>query len=110
MMDTIDLVKVRGDLINHDYKPGVKGYMYEVFWGEKLLGRWTEPIYSACRALLKLDPGLSGSSPVVRFFRPGVEYPDMIVRNLEAASKLTVLENASTGPRVVKYIPYHGCE
>lgn len=104
----IDLMIVRADLIDHDYQPKGTGYVYEVFWNDKSLGRWTEPIYNSCRALLKHDSGVDVSSQGARWWRPGGRVPDMTIGSVAKGAKLAVEENSTTGPRIVKFKPYNG--
>ena len=82
---------------------GQSGPCYRVVYaGQILVERAKEPLTEACRALLALGH-------VGRLEMWGGEaYPRMIVRGIEQAAKLTVVENVNAGPRFARYRPYPG--
>jgi hypothetical protein len=66
--------------------------------GRVLVAKSSDPEFEACRAMQAL--GLSGP---VEFYRPGIPYPGLIVRDLDKAAKLRVVEGESVTPAIKKW-------
>ena len=82
---------------------GKSGPYYEVaFAGEILIESTKEPLLDACRALVAL--GYTGRLEMWG----GKSFPRMIVRDIEQAARLTVVENVNAGPRFAQYRPHPG--
>jgi hypothetical protein len=76
------------------HKCGQSSAAYEVTYrGQTLIESSREPLFDSCRVLVNM--GLKG-----RLEMWGREpYPRMIVRDIELAARLTVVENLNEGPR-----------
>jgi hypothetical protein len=84
-------------------KYGHSGTTYRVMYRDKILIEKTkEPLFSACRALVAI--GLRGRLEEWA----GESYPRVIVRDIEQAAKLAVVENVNDGPRFARYRPHPG--
>jgi hypothetical protein len=91
----------RIDISFHKY--GQSGSCYRVMHtGQTLIDSTREPLFDACRMLVAMDLKgrleIWGSEP----------YPRMIVRDIEQAARLTVVENVNGGPRFGRYRPHPG--
>jgi hypothetical protein len=71
--------------------------------GQPVVTRSTVPLYDSCRVLAAF--GFTGK---VEFVRP--DGTVSMLMDIEAGAKLTVVEDAKRGPRVVKYTPADGDE
>ena len=75
-----------------------KQFYTAAFNGKVIVSKSSDPEFDACRAMHAL--GLSGS---VEFYRPGVPYPGLIVRDLDKAAKLRAVESESMAPAFKKW-------
>jgi len=89
---------IRRDMIDHNYRPGSRGYKYDVLLGDKIICTSIDPQYAACRALVKL--GYKGG---VEFYRSGKPEPDTFIRDLEKGAKLCTIENSTNVPYLGRY-------
>jgi hypothetical protein len=95
--DTVHRIDIT--LRNH----GQSGPHYRVVYaGQTLVECTKEPLFDACRALVTL--GHAGRLEMWG----GESYPRMILRDIEQAAKLTVVENVNAGPRFAQYRPHPG--
>ena len=95
--DTVHRIDIT--LRNH----GQSGPHYRVVYAGQILVESTkEPLFDACRALVAL--GHAGRLEMWG----GESCPRMIVRDIEQAAKLTVVENVNAGPRFAQYRPHPG--
>jgi hypothetical protein len=83
-------------------RDGMKGDRcgYTVHFRGEPLGRWTDPEFSACRALLA-----AGYTGRLETRWKGEKFAAMRM-DIEKASKLCTRETPTDGPRIVKYVPF----
>jgi hypothetical protein len=74
----------------------------ETYRGQTLIESSREPLFDSCRVLVNM--GLKGRLEMWG----GEPYPRMIVRDIEQAARLTVVENVNGGPRFGRYRPHPG--
>ena len=68
--------------------------------GRVIVEKSSDPEFDACRAMQAAR--LTGR---VEFYWPGVPYPGLIVRDLDKAAGLRVVESERTAPIVTKWRP-----
>jgi hypothetical protein len=68
--------------------------------GSVLVAKSSDPESDACRAMQAL--GLSGP---VEFYRPKVPYPGLIIRDLDKAAGLRIVEDERVAPAIKKWRP-----
>jgi hypothetical protein len=82
---------------------GQSGTAYEVtYLGRTLIESSKEPLSDSCRVLVAM--GLKGRLEIWA----SEPYPRVIVRDIERAARLRVVENVNDGPRFARYRPHPG--
>ena len=94
------MVTIHRVILQPTHRTPKKQFYKATFNGRVIVPKSSDPEFDACRAMQAL--GLSGR---VEFYRPGVPYPGLIIRDLDKAAGLRVVEGEGMAPAVKKWRP-----